>query len=261
MRKRSYLTTHRGGVFSSLGRLLAALVALAVLILFVVRLVAPGALTSLVSPLWRAGSVATDTVGNTVSLSSRRELTDDRERLMREVDTLRTECATLAARAADLERLLGGRTERVGGVLAGVLARPPVSPYDVLVVDQGQNAGIAIGNYAFGPGGVPLGTVTSADARSARVTLYSTTDHVTEGWAGATRVPVKLVGTGAGGFDAEVSGTAGIVLNDQVFAPGPGALPIGTVSEVVTDPSSPTVVLRIRPVMNPFSITWVTIHP
>jgi cell shape-determining protein MreC len=146
-------------------------------------------------------------------------------------------------------------------VLAGVMTRPPVSPYDVLIVDQGMGAGIAVGNHAFGPGGVPVGIVTSADARSARVTHYTHTGNVTEGWAGAVRVPMKLLGTGAGGLDAEIPGNAGVAVGDQVFVPGPGALPIGTVVEVVSDPSSPSVVLRIRPLVNPFSLTWVTVQP
>lgn len=262
MKRRSYLTTHRsGGIFSSVGKLVAALLAFFVLMLLLMRLVAPGALTALVSPLWRLGNGTTDAVGNAATFASRAELLEDRDRLVREVETLRNQSALAAARATDLERLLGNRTERAGGILAGVVARPPVSPYDVLVIDQGGSAGIRVGSAAFGPGGVPLGTVTSADARFARVTLYSSTDLVTEGWAGVARVPMKLVGTGAGGFDAEIPGNAGVLVGDQVFVPGPGALPIGTVAEIVSDPSSPSVILRIRPIVNPFSITWVTVQP
>lgn len=265
MKRRSFLTTPRsrfggGGVFSSFGKLLAVLLALLVLVLLVIRLVAPGALTSFASPMLRLGNALTNKAGTTVSLDSRESLISERDQLVRENEALRVQNATLTTRAADFERLLGGRTERAGGILAGVLARPPVSPYDVLIVDQGANAGVRVGAAAYGPGGVPLGTVTSADANSSRVTLYSHTGNVTEGWAGPTRIPMKLTGTGAGGFDAEIPGTAGALVGDQVFVPGPGALPIATITEVVTDPSSPSVVLRIRSQVNPFSITWVTIQ-
>ncbi|MEA2701946.1 MAG: rod shape-determining protein MreC [Candidatus Parcubacteria bacterium] len=265
MKRRSYLTTRRfggggGGLFSSIGRLVGALVALLILVLLVLRLAAPGLLTSLASPFLRTGQALTEGVGSSMTLDSRSSLIKDRERLIRENEALNVQNATFAARVADLQRLLGNRTERAGGVLAGVLARPPVSPYDVLVVDQGSDAGVRIGATAYGSGGVPLGTVTSADARSARVTLYSHTGNVTEGWAGASRIPVKLTGTGAGGFDAEIPGTAGALVGDEIFVPGPGALPIAVITEVVTDPSSPSVVLRIRSQVNPFSLTWVTIQ-
>ena len=260
MRTRSYLTTTRGGLFSSAGRLAAALLALVVLVLLILRILAPGIFAALVSPKFLIGQAVTEKVGTTVSLETRADLMKDRERLMRENEALRAERAILAARATDLERLLGSRTERTSGILAGVLARPPVSPYDVLVVDQGSNAGVRIGATAYGPGGIPIGTVTNADARTARVTLYSHTGNVTEGWAGPTRIPVKLTGTGAGGFDAEIPGTAGALVGDQIYVPGPGALPIATITEVVTDPSSPSVVLHIQGMVNPFSITWVTIE-
>lgn len=261
MKRRSYLTTPRGGLFSSIRRLLAAVVALVILALLLLRLVAPDAFTALARPFFRAGDILTDTVGGVGVLGSREELSDDRERLMRELEAARLENATLTARARDLERLLGNRTEGSGGILAGVLARPPVSPYDVLIVDQGTSSGVRVGATALGPGGIPVGIVTSADTGTSRVTFYSASGQATEGWAGETRIPVKLTGRGAGTFDAEIPGTAGAAVGDQVYVPGPGALPIGSIVEVVTDPSSPSVVLHIRPYVNPFSITWVTILP
>jgi cell shape-determining protein MreC len=261
MKRRSYLTTpNRGGLFSSFGRLFAAVVAVIVLLLFVLRLVSPDTFTSFARPLFKVGNVLTSKVDGVVG-GSRTELAEDRERLMRELEASKLEKATLIARVADYERLLGTRTEGHGGILAGVLAHPPVSPYDVLIVDQGAGSGVRVGATALGPGGIPVGTVSSVDEKTSRVTFFSSTGQVTEGWAGTTRIPVKLTGTGAGGFDAEIPGTAGALVGDEVYVPGPGALPIGSIVEVVTDPSSPSVVLHIRPYVNPFSITWVTILP
>lgn len=260
--KRPYsrITRRQGGVLTP-ARLAAAVLGAALLMLLLLRIAAPGAFTALATPFWQAGTALTAAVGNAVPLESRATLVEDRERLIRENDALKGQNAVLAARAADLERLVGGRSELPAGIAAGVLARPPVSPYDLLVIDRGSADGIAPGAAAFGPGGIPLGTVAEATAGTARVSLYSTTGRVTEAWAGAERVPVRLTGTGGGGFDAEVSGTAGIVVGDLIYVPGPGALPIGTVTEIVTDPSSPTILVRIRALVNPFSVTWLTVAP
>lgn len=259
MKRRFSHTTPRQGLLSSPARLATAALLCVLLLLLLLRLIAPGAFTSLATPFWHMGSSFTGTVGNTVSLDTRASLQNDRDRLMRENDALKQQNATLAARATDLERLLGGRAETPGGILAGVLARPPVSPYDLLVINRGSSAGIIPGATAFGPGGVPLGTVADVERNSARVSLYSTTGRVVDAWAGANRIPVQLTGTGAGGYDAEVPGTAGILVGDLIYVPGPGALPIGTVIEVVTNPSSPSVVLRIRSMVNPLSLTWITV--
>ncbi|HEY0010793.1 MAG TPA: rod shape-determining protein MreC [Candidatus Paceibacterota bacterium] len=263
MKRQSYLTTRNrgGGLFSSFGKLFAAVLFFFVLLAVFLRFVAPGALTTLATPLWGIGTALSGRVEGAAPLTSRAALVRTNEQLAAEVAALKVERATLAAKAGDFERLLGGRTERAGGIVAGVMARPPVSPYDVLILDQGQEARIAYGHTVYGPGGVPLGTITETTARTSRATLYSSAGLVTEGWAGATRIPAKLIGTGAGGFDAEVPGTAGVAIGDQVFVPGPGALPIGSVVEIVTDPSSTSVVLRIRPLINPLSLTWVTVVP
>lgn len=231
------------------------------LVLITVRAAFPAAFTAMAMPFWRAGSAVTNSVGERSSLSSRASYMAAAEDLQRENEALRAQGAILAARAADLERLLGGRAEAAAGIPAGVLARPPVSPYDFLVVDRGSDSGLVPGAMAFGPGGIPIGTVADAAASTARISLYSTTGRATEGWAGAARVPLTLIGTGAGSFDTEIVAAAGLVVGDPVFAPGPGALPIGTVTAVVIDPSSPTVTLRIRGLTNPFSLTWVTVSP
>ena len=36
------------------------------------------------------------------------------------------------------------------GILAGVVARPPESPYDTLVLAAGKNAGVTLGMEVFG---------------------------------------------------------------------------------------------------------------
>lgn len=258
MRTKSYRTTR--GLLSTPARLATAVLAVIVLLFLILRLSVPTFLTALTTPVQKFGTSLTSSVGATLSLDSRIELIQERDRLLRENEALRIERATLGARAEDLQRLLGTRSERVGGILAGVIVRPPLSPYDVLVVDQGSDSGVRVGALAYGPGGVPLGIVTEATAKTARVTLYSHTGNVTEGWAGETRIPVKLTGTGAGGFDAEIPGTAGAEIGDLIYVAGGGALPIATITDVVTDPSSPSVVLRIQAMVNPFSITWVTIE-
>lgn len=261
MRKQYYRTTPSGGLFSSVGRLVAAVFALLVFLIFVLRLAAPGLLARLATPLWQAGDALAGAAAVAIPLESRAGLLEDRERLARENEALLNQNAALAARVTDLERLLGGRTEAPGGILAGVLARPPVSPYDVLILDRGAEAGIAEGDRVLGPGGAPVGIITQTGTGSARATLYSEPGRITEAWLGAERIPVRLVGASAGAFDAELPGTAGALVGDGVYVPGPGALPLGIVSAVITDPSSPTVTLRIRPAANPFSLTWVTIVP
>lgn len=247
------------GPGSSVFILLAIVV---VVILFILRTFFPGVVATLAGPLWSAGSLATDASGGVAAFfGDKVNLMQERDAFAREVEALRAQNAVLAARTTDLERLFGTRTEHTSGVLAGVLVRPPVSPYDTFVIDQGSRDGLAVGQMVRGAGGIPLGSVESVSADTARVLLYSAPGRVTEGWVGELRTPVSLEGASAGAFRTSVPRESIVAVGEQVYLPGGGALPIGTVVRVDTDPSSPQAVIHVKPFSNPFSITWVTVSP
>lgn len=241
----------------------AALAAIAVVIMFAgLRFLVPGALVALGTPFWTMGNTLTASVGQGGSFfTSKASLQEKVKRLESENAALLVKSATAEARARDLERLLGDRTEAVGGVVAGVLSRPPVSPYDVIVVDQGSRDGVSEGSRVEGPGGTPIGTIESVMNGSSRVLLYSAPGKETESWIGEARIPVTLVGEGAGAMSAIVARESGITVGDLVYVSGPGARAIGSVIKVGNDPSSPRTRIDIRPLANPFSFTWVTVLP
>jgi len=231
-----------------------------VFIFVVLRFLLPGTLITVAKPFWFIGSSLSAGVGNTGSFfSDKTALTKERDQLLADNAAFYAKNAALEGRVADLERLLGDRTEPVPGILAGVLTRPPVSPYDILIVDQGSDARVRVGSRVDGPGGMPLGEVESVTKNASRILLYSTPAKETESWIGETRIPVTLVGEGSGAMSAIVAREAGITVGDLVYAAGPGALPVGSVIAVGNDPSSPRSRVDIRPLLNPFSVTWVTI--
>lgn len=251
----------RGVRYASPQGLRAGAIAVAVLVILGgLRLVFPDAFSALLTPLWRAGNAVSASVAGTGTFfTSKDTLTREQTRLQAENDALKAQNAVLVARTHDLAKLLGTRTEVNASILAGVLARPPVSPYDVLVIDRGTGEGVASGAHVFGNGGTPLGTVGVASEHSSRVLLYSAPGRETTAWVGEARVPVTLMGQGSGAFTARVARDAVVVVGDQVYVEGPGALPVGSITEVQSDPSAPKSTLRIRPVTNIFSVTWVTV--
>lgn len=249
------------GAYPWAGPAALVLITLAVLF-FLLRIFFPGALVALATPLWTGGTALTAGAGNSVAFfGDKAALIEERDQLLADNAALYAKNATLEAQVGDLTRLLGERTSSERGVLAGVLARPPVAPYDVFVLDEGTDAGIAVGNRVLGPGGMPLGTIESVTKNSARALLYSTPGRETESWVGEARLPMTIIGEGAGAMSAIVARESGVVVGDQVYVPGPGALALGVVVEVGNDPSSPRSRVAIRPIANPFSVTWVTVVP
>jgi cell shape-determining protein MreC len=241
-------------------------VTVAIVVLFtIVRLIFPGTFVSLVSPLWRGGASLDAGVGSVFSgFTSKEKLATQNAALSAQIAMLMNQNAVLTARAQDLTKLLGsaqpGVTSTPGDqILAGVLASPPVSAYDTLVLGAGSSEGVVKGAMVTGTDGIPLGTIQSVTAHNSIVSLLSTSGLSTSGWVGESRTPLVLMGAGAGTFTASVPKDLAPTTGEIVYVPGPGAIPIGTVKSVDADPSSPSVALQITPRVNIFSLTWVTI--
>ncbi len=232
------------------------------LLVLLLRLLAPGAFERLAVPAFAAAdalSAASRSIA--AGWSDRAALASANAALAEENRALAEENQALLQKAADLSALLGTGAPPPPGITAGVLARPPESPYDTLVLAAGSRAGVVRGMEAFGPGGIPLGVVGDVLPGLSRVTLFSAPGIETQGWLGkAPRTPVTLFGAGGGALRATLPRAAGAAVGDLVFAPGPGALPVGAVARVDSEPSSPSVTLRIAPAANLFSLSWVLLR-
>ena len=141
--------------------------------------------------------------------------------------------------------------------MAGVLARPPVAPYDTLLLAGGTDTGVRAGMEALGDAGIPVGFVSAAGASYARVTLLSSSGVATDAWIGPSRVPVTLKGAGGGAFTASASRSASIAPGDIVYLSGAGAVPFGLIVRVAGASSDPVATLSVRPYVNPLTLTSV----
>lgn len=235
----------------------AVLLGVAVLAL-IVRFLLPDVFIALVSPLWSVTSFASNIVYDaTAALRSPVMLKHTLDAELSDNAALTSENATLRSEVEDLQKLLGSRKASEKGILASVLARPPLSPYDTLVVDQGSGAGVSAGALVTGPGGTPLGKVQSVTGSNARVALFSASGTKTDAWIGEHRLPVTLTGTGGGTFDASAPKDANIAAGDAVLVQG--GFSIGTVVRVDSDASSPSATLGIQSAISPFTLVWVLI--
>lgn len=261
--RRAVWQKKRNALFSPAGFSWGALALALALCALSLRLAAPGAFMSAEAPLLRGASALSLGSASLLSgFSDSAALSARAEALALENSALSAENQTLRKQAADMAALLGGAPERGAKTsrTLGVLFAPPAGPYDTLVLAGGAADGAAIGQEAFGAGGVPLGIVSSVSAGFSRVTLFSAPGIVTRGWVGSTTMPLDLRGAGGGALRATVARAEDIALDDPVFAPGPGALFIGRVARIDRDPASPSADILIRGALNLFSITQVELR-
>lgn len=258
MKKQSF--ARRNALLSGGPGRAAAAVLFVAIIAVALRIALPGFFAAATAPFLRGTAAVGNAAGSvTAAFGNPAALSEELDAANAKNESLANENAALAAKVSDLAALLGSRSAATDGVLAGVLSRPPESPYDTLLIDRGAATGIVAGAKVYGPGGVAIGRVASVTNASARVALYSAPGTETPAWVGDARTPVTLTGEGSGAFRASADAGAGIAAGGLVYTAGPGAVPLGAVTRVDTDVSSPEVTLRIRAAANPFSLTWVTV--
>lgn len=225
--------------------------------LLLLRLAAPNFFLQMLAPVFRASDAfAEKRTAFFSGFNNTAELAAQNKKLIDENNRLSNKNQALVKKIESISEL----SENSAGITVSVIASPPSSPYDTLVLSGGSNDGIKLGMEAFANGGVPIGMVSSVLEDFSRVTLFSAPGIITNGWVGSANLPITINGAGAGVVNASVPRSAGIVAGDIVFAPGPGMLPIGSVVRIDGDQSSPSVILRIMPATNLFSIGWVTLR-
>lgn len=248
--KRRFSRNNNGGLLTPRRAFSVALIGI-LLVGFFIRSFFPDTIRALLQPLQGMGAGLSSLVAHQGNAGAK-----ERDELIKALEDERVKNKALEERIKELS----GFSPDLTGVMAQVISRPPTSPYDVLIVSPGEDAGVRTGMIAYTSASTPLGTVELVSKQSARILLYSAPERVTEGWVGAQKVPVSLIGRGAGAFVGELSKDAAVLVGDGVFIPGEGSQLIGTVHEVIASPSSPTVVIQVRPLTNPFSITTVMLR-
>lgn len=257
--KRGFLS-RRNALLSPKGISAGVAAVLIVFVIALVRMIAPNFFLTLFTPAFTVGDAATASVhGVLAGFEDTAALAKENERLTAQNTALMLENRTLQDKQQTFTALLAGPSSDTG-VLAGVLARPPETAYDTLILGAGLENGVALGMEVFANGGTPVGVIGKVDATHALVSLFSSYGRISHGWVGQEHIPLTLKGAGGGSFSAVLPRSATVVVGDLVYLPGPGALPVGTVGRIDADPASPEQTLRIVPVTNLFSLTWVLVR-
>lgn len=146
-----------------------------------------------------------------------------------EAESLRAQLAAADARLADrnllykevieLRERLGRADAPKGRLLAGVLQRPPWTPYDTLLIDAGENLGVAQDALVSAGGQGLIGRVSEVYATTARVELFSAPGASYQAVLNGT-LPIAVEGQGGGSLRAEVPAGTQVKAGDTVSFPG-----------------------------------------
>lgn len=207
------------------------------------------------APIWRAEGFVRDTATRLLGhFASKESLIRENEALrlrVADAELLLADRALLAEENGLLTETLGRRSGEKR-ILAAILATPPRSPYDTVILDAGAADGVAVGDEALAGGSI-LGAVVTVFAHTAVAELFSTAGVTTpvrilhEGRA----VPALAEGMGGGAFVATLPKELPLAKGDAVVAPRAGPLRFAVVEAIVSEPSDSFQTVYFR---NPVSV-------
>lgn len=218
-------------------------------------------LFTLASPVWRSDTSIKRALQNGyLSLRSKDHLIRENETLKRDLQAQNELLLSLQSISSSRDELLlsYGR-EQIFYTPASVLVHPPKTPYDILVLDVGENGGVKLGSLVTEPGGTLLGTIVEVFSKTSKVRLYTTSGERTDALLERGSVPVELRGRGGGNFVLTVPREAPVEIGDRILSPHLDASLLAVVGDIETSPTDAFKTVYARAPSTPTSLTKVLI--
>lgn len=215
------------------------------IVLFVVafRLIAPRffptVFHSVARPAWVMKNFVFSNIGHIGGYFKFKEtLLDENSHLKDQISALDLKVAlveVLEKENSDIKELLGRKVEK-NDIPAFVLARPPQSLYDTLVIDVGEDAHIKKDSRVMIDDNFWLGNVISVYSKTSVVRLLSSPDSKINLIISRTGTPIELNGRGGGNFEGDLPRGVDIQKGDMLVPTGFSSVVVAQVSMIEIDP-------------------------
>ena len=131
-----------------------------------------------------------------------------------------------------LKSLLNREDTKLKSILASVLVKPPQTPYDMLIVDIGEDYGIKVGDKVVANSNVFIGEVSEVFPSTVKIILYSTPGRKLSVVLGASSISVEAVGIGGGNFNIFLPREVEVKEGDVIVIPSITSNVFGVVEKV-----------------------------
>lgn len=256
----------RSNVYGKRSRTRTIAVIVAIIVIFTINFFFPRFFPSILYPVttlfWKTES---SSVGWFVRMGqivqSKYSLVKDNKRLSDEVASRDASMLLLDVLRKENEELKKnqGRTGQGDDVLGVILSRPPVTPYDTLVIDIGVADGLEVGNKVYTAGDTLIGDVVEVFEHSSKVSLFSTPGRQMSILVGSTTVETLAIGRGGGNFSAELPADIKISKGDTIITTLIRPHAFGVVEEILIDSSASLQTLLFKAPMNIHQFRFVQV--
>lgn len=220
-------------------------------------------LYTVLKPFLYIRSSVVQSITNTFSyFASKKTLTSENESLRSKLalfELQKTEYDLLAKENAMLKESFGRDSDR-NMVLARILSKPPISPYDTLALDIGLTHGVALGSVVYTPSGGAVGTVGDISSTKSFVTLFSNPGTETELVLLRTGTHLTVRGEGGATMRVDVPRDADVVWGDVFTLPHIDPSVVGSVYYIDSEHENAFKSVYIRFPGNVWNSTYVLVE-
>ena len=256
----------RSNVGAKRGRMATFTIVFLLVFFFAIEYFFPKAYSSALYPVaslfWKAEDA---TVGWFVDMgkmvSSKYRLVKENKRLSDEVVARNGSILMLDALRKENEDLKNalGRMSKGNFVLGVILSRPPMSPYDTLVIDIGESDGVKVGNKVYADGDTLIGDVAEVYPSQSKVSLFSTPGRIVPVMVGTSNVETQATGRGGGNFVAKLPVEVGIKEGDTIIMPQLRPHTFGVVERIQVDSSDSLQTILFKAPVNIHQFRYVEV--
>lgn len=195
------------------------------------------------------------------NLASKRALLHENEILKQTVIEQQTRLIDHDVLLRENESLkeLVGRDSTRDFILGTILVKPSRSLYDTLILDIGKEAGVREGALVYAFGTVPLGTITTVDATTSIVTLFSTAGQKIHTRIESSKIDIELTGRGGGNFELKAPRDIVLEPGTNVLLPGLHPAIVAVVAKNITDARDPSQTFLLTSPVNVNELAWVEV--
>lgn len=175
-------------------------------------------------------------------LRDRGSLQEEIVRLNAELQDVRFEneqTSSIVAENEELRRLLGSDESAPERIVAGIIGRPPHTPYDTLFLDQGSSDGIVEDAPVYHFDDKLIGFVSNVFTDSSVVTLLSSPAFESTVYVFGPNIYTTAIGIGDGTIRVSVPQNIPIHEGDTVVAPTLAKGFIGTIRAIQSEDAEP----------------------
>jgi len=200
------------------------------------------AIINVTSPVFKFSRFVAEKKDSIVFLFRNKQSMGEELNYLREINIeLENEIILLESTKKENEELkiLLSRPEKKSYILGSIISRPPQSPYDMIVIDAGSDAGVKNGMRAVAYGSVLIGHVVEVFTNTSKIKLVSYPGEETNLIMENGKISAIGLGLGGGNIEVKIPSSVKINSGDKINTEGTSHYLLGTADKIEADALNP----------------------